>query len=605
MDRPQALSSGLRQGSLHSLNPVIGPLNDPTEHEARRVATSVVAQLPQLPPGAAVVVPTSHRPKYPKNTLGLSEEGPRPVSLGNHSALTGFAARLRHEKIHGGRPLTPMLRVPLERAFASDFTAVKIHENVSASQLARDINSEAFTLGDDVFFRHGALRMHTSDGLNLLAHELVHVLQARHSQGTTLRRSPSSRRLNSRSSQLKIGDIITGEEFRTLAENQQNLDPKLIAMRVSADSDAHLIIPRVALRDESQLTFADESHGVFYLKNTPTGRHWRSKLAEAAEKQCITAPNKMIARIDFSDDPLIVDRQTTMAGRGNPEANTLPITRIPPIPGKELAIESVPAQPRNRPRRIRNWDKWGVEKVRGNADKLAGAAGLGTLVLFAGGAFGTIAGLHLGAGAAASSRAAGLASKLFPGGTIAARLTEAAVVGGGAGAAEEAVRQGGMEAISGGSPASIAKATATGAGFGGVIGAGLAVAGLGFLELTLPLQQRALRRAIENIGRRGGTGLGGMAGKCHECARKLLELNPGSKLIYVPGGRTGHVAVQRTDGVVLDPTLRDNLQSMGAKVSDIQIGKSEFSRQEWDVLVERFPTTAEEVIGVHVDPFAE
>jgi len=105
--------------------------------------------------------------------------------------------------------------------------------------------------------------------------------------------------------------------------------------------------------------------------------------------------------------------------------------------------------------------------------------------------------------------------------------------------------------------------------------------------------------------RQGGTGVGRKAGQCAEYARDLLTRNPGAKLVQAQGGRTGHWAVQRKDGVVLDPTLRDNLQSMGAKVYDIPPGKTQFSKQEWDVLLKRFPSTGVKVIKAHNDPFGK
>jgi len=288
--------------SLRAANPIIGSLSDPAEHEATRVATRAVAQLPQFPMGSLAVPPRPRQRRDHWHTPGqCTSEHPCAAIPRTEHVEAKFFHRLHQEQTHGGGPLPPTLRAPLERALYSDLSNVQIHANQHAATLARDIHSEAFTLGDDVFFGHGALRLHTTDGLSLLAHELTHVIQGRGSSKSILRRSPSSRRNEVNSKHFKMGDIISGKEFAALVKHPRNLDPHLIAMRISLDSDAHLIIPRVALEDEARPPLADESHGVFSLKNTLTGQLWGSKLEEAADNQRnahaagrISTSNKMI-----------------------------------------------------------------------------------------------------------------------------------------------------------------------------------------------------------------------------------------------------------------------------------------------------------------------
>ena len=72
-----------------------------------------------------------------------------------------------------------------------------------------------------------------------------------------------------------------------------------------------------------------------------------------------------------------------------------------------------------------------------------------------------------------------------------------------------------------------------------------------------------------------------------------------------PGGVTGHVAVLLRDGTIRDPTLRDNLEALGARVDDILPNKSLFSKEEWGILVRRFPDLDATVVKEHNDPFPE
>jgi Domain of unknown function (DUF4157) len=43
--------------------------------------------------------------------------------------------------------------------------------------MARRLAASAVTVGNDIYFRSGSYAPHTSDGLGLIGHELVHVMQ--------------------------------------------------------------------------------------------------------------------------------------------------------------------------------------------------------------------------------------------------------------------------------------------------------------------------------------------------------------------------------------------------------------------------------------------
>jgi hypothetical protein len=58
-----------------------------------------------------------------------------------------------------------------------DFSDVTVHTDSSADSLSRQIGAKAFTTGSDVFFRSGAYKPATSEGQQLISHELTHVVQ--------------------------------------------------------------------------------------------------------------------------------------------------------------------------------------------------------------------------------------------------------------------------------------------------------------------------------------------------------------------------------------------------------------------------------------------
>jgi outer membrane protein OmpA-like peptidoglycan-associated protein len=82
------------------------------------------------------------------------------------------------ERAHGGgQALDSNTRGQMESAFGSDFSGVRVHTGADAHSLNEAVNAAAFTTGSDIFFRQGTYNPTSSDGRELLAHELTHVVQ--------------------------------------------------------------------------------------------------------------------------------------------------------------------------------------------------------------------------------------------------------------------------------------------------------------------------------------------------------------------------------------------------------------------------------------------
>ena len=65
----------------------------------------------------------------------------------------------------------------MEGAFGSDFGSVRVHAGPTAKDLNEQLGAKAFTRGSDIFFRDGMPNTTSSEGLQLLAHELTHTVQ--------------------------------------------------------------------------------------------------------------------------------------------------------------------------------------------------------------------------------------------------------------------------------------------------------------------------------------------------------------------------------------------------------------------------------------------
>ena len=83
-----------------------------------------------------------------------------------------------------GQALDSSVRAQMESLLDADFSSVRVHTDAQADALNRSLNARAFTTGQDVFFKQGEHNPGSASGRELLAHELIHVVQqdSRHVQ---------------------------------------------------------------------------------------------------------------------------------------------------------------------------------------------------------------------------------------------------------------------------------------------------------------------------------------------------------------------------------------------------------------------------------------
>jgi hypothetical protein len=79
----------------------------------------------------------------------------------------------------GGECLEPGVRAYMEKRFNTNLGEVTIHRGKQADISARAFGARAFTYGSKIIFADGEYTPESNEGIKLLAHELVHVLQQR------------------------------------------------------------------------------------------------------------------------------------------------------------------------------------------------------------------------------------------------------------------------------------------------------------------------------------------------------------------------------------------------------------------------------------------
>lgn len=96
---------------------------------------------------------------------------------GAGGVLDPVVRRILAEASGSGVPLPGSTRRTYERSLGADFGAVRVHTGPRANDINLRLRSSAATTGHDIFFRAGEYDPGSEAGQELLAHELVHVVQ--------------------------------------------------------------------------------------------------------------------------------------------------------------------------------------------------------------------------------------------------------------------------------------------------------------------------------------------------------------------------------------------------------------------------------------------
>lgn len=104
----------------------------------------------------------------------------------SHSPSKGLSQQLKG-KAGNGQKLPKNFLAEMESSFGVDFSGINIHTDTEAVEMNKELGSQAFTHGKDIYFNQGRYDPQSSAGKHLLAHELTHTLQQ---SSTKLKSSP-------------------------------------------------------------------------------------------------------------------------------------------------------------------------------------------------------------------------------------------------------------------------------------------------------------------------------------------------------------------------------------------------------------------------------
>jgi hypothetical protein len=104
--------------------------------------------------------------------------------LQRKATTTGSRATMVPPIVHDvlrspGQPLDRGTRAAMESSFGQDFSGVRVHTDARAAKSAGAVNALAYTMGRNVVFGPRLYNPGSTNGCQLLAHELAHVVQQR------------------------------------------------------------------------------------------------------------------------------------------------------------------------------------------------------------------------------------------------------------------------------------------------------------------------------------------------------------------------------------------------------------------------------------------
>jgi hypothetical protein len=141
------------------------------ELEETREAPRPATQTPELPDAQRLASTVGNQA-----FSALARQGAGILPDGRaHPDVESAIARTRG----GGQRLDDNSREKIGGGLGDSLSDVRVHTDEHANALAESVSARAFTTGSDVYFAKGEHNPGSTDGQQLLAHELTHVVQQR------------------------------------------------------------------------------------------------------------------------------------------------------------------------------------------------------------------------------------------------------------------------------------------------------------------------------------------------------------------------------------------------------------------------------------------
>jgi uncharacterized protein DUF4157/putative RNase toxin 15 of polymorphic toxin system len=149
--------------------------SDPAEKEAETTAKKVMRMAAPERAGARSFV-SPYVARFAHLSIGRATRTVARKGEGQPDVAANINAEIAASQA-SGQPLPHNVRRFMEPRFQADFSRVRIHTGETAARLNTQLSARAFTVGPQVFFGRDRFKPETSEGRELIAHELTHTIQ--------------------------------------------------------------------------------------------------------------------------------------------------------------------------------------------------------------------------------------------------------------------------------------------------------------------------------------------------------------------------------------------------------------------------------------------
>ena len=187
----------------------IGAVNDPLEAEADHLADQVMRM-----PDSGVSV--SSGPFQVSRKCAACEEEDKKLQAKPVGTLAqGEAPPIVHDVLNSsGQPLDSATRAFMEPRLGHDFSKVRVHFDTLSAKSAGAVNALAYTVGAHLVFGSAQFRPQAEDGRELIAHELVHVVQQAGSDSEATPRALDGDVSAAREADSAAAEVMSGKPSR-------------------------------------------------------------------------------------------------------------------------------------------------------------------------------------------------------------------------------------------------------------------------------------------------------------------------------------------------------------------------------------------------------
>jgi len=195
--------------------------NDVYEQEANNVADKVMRM------NSSSAKPTFFSPIPIQRKCEKCEEEDKQAQRKetNKTSATSPAQTENYvSSMSGGRALNQQEKSFFESRMGYDFSDVRIHDNSSANQSAKNINALAYTHKNNIVFGQGQYQPNTEEGKKLMAHELTHVVQQT-GDDVSLKEAPDMIQRAEGKDPSALDDDQLQSEYDAYNEYVHNIDP--------------------------------------------------------------------------------------------------------------------------------------------------------------------------------------------------------------------------------------------------------------------------------------------------------------------------------------------------------------------------------------------